>query len=730
MDTKWKSRGLLFGLLFLFTFGVSSLLVGLFEGDRYFETSYFNSEQFEDEFSHFLYLLEEYELNSIVKEEIVNSIIVTKEEVEEHRYRFGDLNEQITSIKDQYEIIIQEAKDAGNQDIADLYISERDKKIEDITKNFNSEDYVSSKIKKEKQEAIENYYAEQENNKGEFEHYKKSYSYFLKNIKTGEIFTNMNIKSEAEFTEQDLLYSRSFNNKTGNLSTNGKVIDYGYSPSYIKVKDSGLFEGAIGVIKGSNSIVLAQYENYHKQQLFFFIYVGLGIASLGVSLYLFKKHRVFNRLLSDKWRELYNRLPVDVRIIMFFVTSIGVFISLSFIGSAISYIGISHIDTVFSIFLTTVIITLFLAASFIQGEYLLSHYKDVSNFEVDWKKSYIYRGFGIFKDAFLIRKIGTQFLILFIFVFGMGGITAACLVAPQFIVLLVPFVMVAAPFIFIMIKQLSLFNKIIIATSEIANGNLVSELPVKGKSILAKHASHINQLKQGVKTSRQEQVKSDRLKTELVTNISHDLRTPLTSIISYTDLLKNPELVEEDRRAYIDIIDRKAGRLKVLIDDLFDVSKMASGNIELEKKEVDVVQLLQQSLAERDDTIKSSGLDFRVQKPEHPVIATVDGQKIWRVFDNLLGNILKYSLEGTRVYISIKALDQHIEIVFKNVTKYELSENVDELFERFKRGDTSRNTDGSGLGLAIAKSIIDIHDGTLEIEVDGDLFKATVKIPK
>ncbi|HBI04929.1 MAG TPA: sensor histidine kinase, partial [Paenibacillaceae bacterium] len=254
------------------------------------------------------------------------------------------------------------------------------------------------------------------------------------------------------------------------------------------------------------------------------------------------------------------------------------------------------------------------------------------------------------------------------------------------------------------------------------------DLPVDGKSVLATLASNINTIKHGVKTSQKEQAKSERLKTELITNVSHDLRTPLTSIITYTELLKKPDLTSDERDAYIEIIDRKSKRLKVLIDDLFEASKMASGNIELDKKKVDLVQLLQQSLAEHNETIHKSSLQFRVKNPETPVYAVVDGQKLWRVFDNLITNILKYSMEHTRVFISIKKEEDKAVIVFKNVTKYELSEELDELFERFKRGDQSRHTEGSGLGLAIAKSIVDLHDGSLDIEVDGDLFKVIVTL--
>ena len=240
----------------------------------------------------------------------------------------------------------------------------------------------------------------------------------------------------------------------------------------------------------------------------------------------------------------------------------------------------------------------------------------------------------------------------------------------------------------------------------------------------------MNKLKQGLKTSQREQVKSERLKSELITNVSHDLRTPLTSLITYTNLLKSEDISEEERRNYVEIIDRKSKRLKVLIEDLFEASKMASGNIELVKTEVELVQLLQQALAEYNEKIEASQLHFRVSHDEPPIYALVDGQKLWRVFDNLLGNIVKYSLPHTRVYIDMKDKKDKVEISFKNVSQYELGGNVEELFERFKRGDRSRQTEGSGLGLAIAKSIIDLHEGSMDIDVDGDLFKVHIILNK
>ena len=261
-----------------------------------------------------------------------------------------------------------------------------------------------------------------------------------------------------------------------------------------------------------------------------------------------------------------------------------------------------------------------------------------------------------------------------------------------------------------------------------ANGRLNEDIKVKGKSPLAEHAKNLNNLREGVRVSMTEQAKSERLKTELITNVSHDLRTPLTSIITYTDLLKNEELSSEERSKYVDILDKKSQRLKTLIEDLFEVSKMASGNLELHKQRVDLAQLLQQALAEHEEEISNSGLDFRVNSPDSPLVAYVDGQRWWRVLDNLIVNAVKYTLPGTRVYITLRKVGDTAEFVVKNVTKYELGENTDELFERFKRADTSRHTDGSGLGLAIAQSIVDMHNGNMKIEVDGDLFKVTVVV--
>ncbi|MFC4619155.1 sensor histidine kinase [Camelliibacillus cellulosilyticus] len=370
---------------------------------------------------------------------------------------------------------------------------------------------------------------------------------------------------------------------------------------------------------------------------------------------------------------------------------------------------------------------IFIVLTLIQTLFLFKRVNEPDKLIEEWHKSMLYRSFAMLRDYFYHFGLGFQIL-FFIGIIGASGFGIAIVIAEPatFPIYVLLFIIFTLPTLFIFIKQIGNFNRLVNYTSDLVNGHADQDLVIKGKSIVAKLAGHINTLKHGVSHLQKEQAKSERLKTELITNVSHDLRTPLTSIITYSELLKTPNLSDEDREAYLEIIDRKSKRLKVLIDDLFEASKMASGAIELVKEKIDVVQLLQQALAENDETIQGSNLQLRVTTPEQPVTAIVDGQKLWRVFDNLIGNILKYSLEKTRVYISVKTEQERTVITFKNVSKYELSENIDELFERFKRGDTSRHTDGSGLGLAIAKSIIDLHDGIMDIDVDGDLFKVTV----
>lgn len=224
-------------------------------------------------------------------------------------------------------------------------------------------------------------------------------------------------------------------------------------------------------------------------------------------------------------------------------------------------------------------------------------------------------------------------------------------------------------------------------------------------------------------------MKSERLKTELITNVSHDIRNPLTSIITYVDLLKH-EKDQVKASEYLEVLDQKAQRLKLLTDDLFEASKASSGNIPVQLDKIDIVSLITQGLGEVNDKIEAMDLNIKLNHPDYKVYVTADGKLLWRSIENILSNIFKYALERSRVYIDIEDMDNEIRISFKNISAYELNITADELMERFKRGDESRNSQGSGLGLSIARNLIELQKGRFTIHVDGDLFKAIINLPK
>ena len=266
------------------------------------------------------------------------------------------------------------------------------------------------------------------------------------------------------------------------------------------------------------------------------------------------------------------------------------------------------------------------------------------------------------------------------------------------------------------------------STNQLAEGHL--DTPIEGDiGLFNPIQDELKKIQKGFKKAVDEEVKNERMKTELVTNVSHDLRTPLTAIITYTDLLKN-EKDEEKRKEYIDVLERKSLRLKVLIEDLFEISKAASKNVVMHYMKVDIVDLLKQVGLENDSKMKEANLDFRWKLPEHKLVMWLDSQKTYRIFENLIVNITKYAMPHTRVYIEMNDRENEVHISMKNVSASELNFNTEEITDRFVRGDASRNTEGSGLGLAIAKSFVELQHGSLKISTEADLFKADITLPK
>ena len=269
------------------------------------------------------------------------------------------------------------------------------------------------------------------------------------------------------------------------------------------------------------------------------------------------------------------------------------------------------------------------------------------------------------------------------------------------------------------------YDRLNIAAAAIANGDLKTEI-LADTGLFEPVAESLQKIQEGFGKAVEEEVKSQRMKTELITNVSHDLKTPLTAIITYVDLLKK----EEDpgkQKEYVEVLEKKSQRLKVLIEDLFEISKAGSGNVKLELMDVDMVNLFKQVKLELEDKIKKADLDFRCSYPEEKLTVRLDSQKTYRIFENLLVNIVKYAMPHTRVFIEILREDDQAVIRMKNISEQELNIQGQELTERFVRGDAARNTEGAGLGLAIVKSFVELQGGEFGIEIDGDLFKTQVR---
>lgn len=250
-----------------------------------------------------------------------------------------------------------------------------------------------------------------------------------------------------------------------------------------------------------------------------------------------------------------------------------------------------------------------------------------------------------------------------------------------------------------------------------------------GGGELGSIAESINNISAGINLAVDERMKSERLKTELITNVSHDIRTPLTSIITYTDLLKNEGLDCDRADEYLDVLVSKSQRLKVLTDELFEAAKAASGSIDVKLEPINVSDLMRQVFGELDERVQSSGLDFRLDVPES-AWAHGDGKLLWRVMENLLSNVFKYSLPGSRVYIDVVSEEESIRFDMKNISRDPLNVDPSELTERFKRGDEARTGEGNGLGLSIVQSFVDAMGGRFALSIDGDLFKASVSLKR
>lgn len=719
--------------LFLMYVVVLAALCLIFEGPNYIGKSYYNTNQFTQEEQEFREGLTRFVLDEVSEEDLRKRVLdVTDSERAHYREYYGSLPEQVENITLQYAERLQEA---SSEEVRELILVERDQKIADIKANFEDDAYVDAKITALKERALTEYLKQYNEEKRQFLQKFSHYNYKLTNVETNEVFDKGNVTKDVlkrfTYTEKTdfssshnarYIYLSEYLNDGEGLAPGTRIIE---SPSAPVIGEVTISKNAgAGMVKDIQAFNIAKF-------VYYVLYVAGAISLVLLCTKLRPVQADF-----EVWpgvREKLHRVPVDVFVLLWIGLASFMMPFLTSINYSIHSLGYYFIGQHGSLMLFDFIV--FMPISFAMLVVLVVsavwQYEHVGvEKQGIVQKTFFHKLWQAGEKLFLNRTIGTQSVMMLAIVFLAGFGFVLMFVEASFFILYIPFfVFVFLPALYSFVRRMGYLNTIMKQTEEMAFGRLTGDLKVKGKSPFARHAENLNALREGVKVSITEQAKSERLKTELITNVSHDLRTPLTSIITYTDLLKNPELTDEERTKYIAILEAKSARLKTLIEDLFEVSKMASGNMELMRTTVDLAQLLQQTIGEHEEDFMSAGLDLRVTISQQPILAVVDGQKWWRAIDNLIVNARKYALEGTRVYVQLKAELDMVEFTVKNVAKYELHEDATELVERFKRADTSRHTEGSGLGLAIAQSIVDLHGGTMQIAVDGDLFKVTVKIP-
>lgn len=565
----------------------------------------------------------------------------------------------------------------------------------------------------------------------------KDVKFFIKNNLTGKTYTNTNYESNETFRKNQKDYCNIEIDLNNNEGTYTKIIDKKrlsssiYSNYFWVMQDKPEpISISISIPKQINNYEpfgLRSYQDDFKYSrnnidILFKVLISSSIISIISLIACIKaKGKFINK--DGLLLKIYRRIPIEIYIIGVIILLFPMFLGFSYIISIITkFIAITSIIMWIIYFknldkkkdLITNSITYNICKFFINIIKNIIKYKN--------KLPLIKR--LILVELVIVIIVGLMFIFLyttwywqdpfFMLIAIIGFLTLSLIIITG-----------------IILNKIDYLDKIIEGTKKIKNGNINHQIEVKGNDRLATFAQDINNLSEGLENAIDEKFKSERMKAELITNVSHDLKTPLTSIINYVDLIKKEENIEpEYLKDYINVLDNKSKRLKVLIEDLFEASKASSGNIELNIEKLDLNQLLRQSIGENEEKLTNSNLNLKLNLLKEPVYINCDGKRMYRVFENLLINISKYSLENTRVYIDMKVDEDKVYLSFKNISAYELNFEADEIIERFRRGDLSRNTEGSGLGLAIARDLVELQDGEFHIQIDGDLFKVNLEFKK
>ncbi|AYC28652.1 sensor histidine kinase [Paenisporosarcina cavernae] len=656
---------------------------------------------------------------------------VSSSEINQYREYYGSLDTQKFNIASQYNDSIERARAENNVELEQQLLKERNTKLEDVSKNFQDDEYVRNKIGKMKKAVFEEYIRNVKSDSSYASYWSKEMVYHLQDRMHGTTFQNGELQSAGDLLKKFSSTSHAISvpivsseyesinetelNAAGLYSIQDLINWDGYS---VLVGSAGFKENSLP----SEVLDSKNYFNY-KKEFFSILWVIALLSGLADIALTYKRKRDRGIASIPRWMSNWK---LEFRLIATVIPILIAFLVLEVFKWDTEIVYERFGGSQLSEWILYLLIAILLASfGLMNGSIFIKDIK-TANLSAQWENSLSKKFLSAMRLFFDNRSLAFKAIFALVAIFLAGfGFMVSMMQVTAFLLYIPLFVVVIVPVLYIIMKSIGRYNALYVATEKLAQGTLHQDVRIKGKSVFAMHANHLNELRHLVKHSESEQAKSERLKTELITNVSHDLRTPLTSIITYTDLLKNEKLTEVERANYLEVLERKSARMKTLIDDLFEVSKMTSGTITLMKATVDLSQLLSQTLAEQPE----APVEFRLKVPTSPLYAKVDGQKIWRVFDNLLQNAQKYSLEGTRVYVELLPTPAGVSFTIKNVTKEELGGNVEELFERFKRGDSSRNTDGSGLGLAIVQSIVELHEGSMKLDVDGDLFKVSIFLP-
>ncbi|WP_294168906.1 sensor histidine kinase KdpD [uncultured Clostridium sp.] len=716
MDTKstrnkfFKDIGTFIFLILLIFFSIS--LIGTVREHRNFKSDFGNTL-----FDNNLIVSEALELDTVLKEYTILYLDLDGNKKE------NVYNKRIEESNSYKENSIREAENNIREEAKESNLSEEEikKQIEEVRASIMSED------------GVDNYYSQVMNSANNIIYKNVNIEFFFKDS-SGAKVTNIednNIEDEIDnnaFLNNEgyyYMYLPSSKLKVNNTFYSDELIDI-YNAIRHNNDDVSRFYRIPKELKQGDLLYNISLEREEFSSILYkkiAVTAAFGSLTLIFALVAFRNRK--NKTTSYI-EDLYNKVPIDIRTLVFVYSLV---LTNSLIFNVIPYYGNNYYCN--SILLKSCIL-IALDYYFIKDLILILEKKRTIG-KILILKIYKYM-LDIIKSNEFIKTNKFKF----IFVICLSILALFCLWLESFAYWSYGLMIFSKAYLCIYLIAASILSVIIFRditilesnALRISKGNYKDESK-KGKIIVLKNIeNNLNTIEDGLKEALDNAITSEKMKSELITNVSHDLKTPLTSIINYIDLLKEENITDDKRARYIEVLDMKSKRLKILIEDLFEASKAVSGNMNFTKEDLNIVSLLRQVIGELEEKINHSQLDIITKWPEEKVILYLDGRKTFRVYENLLNNIIKYSMKNSRVYIDVINNEDEVIIILKNISAYQIDFSSEEIVERFKRGDKARSTEESGLGLSIAKSIVELQGGEFNIEIDGDLFKVITKFKK